>query len=90
MEIMMAIIYEFNWVQYVSATTYAKLREENKKLKEEVKELRKNWEYYHRDNCQLRDEIMKCKEVNWELNEEIEKLKDIQSWKVVCLWWFGV
>lgn len=45
------------------------------RLKEEIKELRKNWEYYHRDNCQLRDEIEKCKEVNWELSEENEKLK---------------
>jgi hypothetical protein len=30
---MVAIIYEFNWKQYVSATTYIKLEEENRKLK---------------------------------------------------------
>ena len=31
----MTIMYEFNWRQYVSATTYIKLEQENKKLKEE-------------------------------------------------------
>lgn len=38
---MVAIIYEFNWKQYVSSTTYRKLREENKKLKEERDKIKK-------------------------------------------------
>jgi len=33
---MVAIIYEFNWKQYVSSTTYIKLEQENKKLKSDL------------------------------------------------------
>ena len=41
----MTIIYEFNWRQYVSATTYIKLEEENKLLKNEIAWMKDHTKY---------------------------------------------
>lgn len=42
---MVAIIFEFNWKQYVSATTYIKLKEENRLLKNEIAWLKDHTKY---------------------------------------------
>lgn len=62
---MMAIIFEFNWKQYVSATTYIKLNEENKKLKERVKEL-------EQCNLNLQTWLDNKEKVNEQLRKDIK------------------
>jgi predicted nucleic acid-binding Zn-ribbon protein len=71
---MVAIIYEFNWVQYVSATTYAKLREENKTLKDNV-------EFLHSCLDDRDKSIQYAEEENKKLKEKIKRLEfDVDAW----------
>ena len=67
---MVAIIFEFNWKQYVSSTTYIKLKEENKKLKEE---LDKFSEAYKRYRDYEKEELA---ESCYDLARENDKLKE--------------
>jgi len=66
---MIAIIYEFNWVQYVSATTYAKLREENKTLKDNVEFLHSCLDDRDKSIAIMQEENKKLKKENEELKE---------------------
>jgi len=63
---MVAIIYEFNWKQYVSATTYKKLEEENKKLKNSIEYRKKKAD----KNQEKANEIDKILRIPWILKED--------------------
>jgi len=67
---MVAIIYEFNWKQYVSSTTYIKLEQENKKLKDDL------LSYIRRDE-DLREQNKKLSEENGQLKKDNEYRKKI-------------
>lgn len=69
---MVAIIYEFNWKQYVSATTYIKLKEENKKLKNSI-EYRKKKADKNQEKADFIDKIMKLPwvMVDWKIDRWI-------------------
>ena len=75
--------YTKEWTIEVREDIFNQLREENYFLTQENVELRNKLELAIRT-------ISKLAEWNKNLKEELSKLKDIQSWKVVCLWWFGV
>jgi len=64
---MVAIIYEFNWKQYVSSTTYIKLEEENRKLKEER-------DFFKEQAILWRKDYKNEYEKNKKLEERIEEL----------------
>ena len=73
---MVAIIYEFNWSQYVSATTYIKLEQENKKLKEKKEKsdsiINKKIIDLHNQVVELLEENKKLKECNSNLMKEVK------------------
>lgn len=59
---MVAIIYEFNWKQYVSATTYKKLEQENKKLKAELERMNELLSNVGRCSEQYREKMVSIME----------------------------
>ena len=83
----------FNWKEYVSLRRFWNMewkykteKAKNEELEEENKALKITVD----ENNLLAKDYVELKEENKKLKEELEKLKDIQSWKVICLWWFGV
>ena len=86
---MMAIIFEFNWRQYVSATTYIKLDQENKKLNENIKWYEKEEDRLRWDNKKLKNSIeyrKKKAESNQEKANQIDKIMNLPwvmvDWKI--------
>jgi len=93
---MVAIIYEFNWKQYVSSTTYIKLEGENRKLKSDLAfkntmldNVKAEYENLQGINEKLKERIRfleQCldnkEKVNKSLREELQRYKDMcDSWE---------
>ena len=81
---MVAIIFEFNWKQYVSSTTYIKLKEENKKLKEELDKFSEAYKRYRDyEKEELSESCYDFARENDKLKEEkkvlLDKVKQLEE-----------